>query len=169
MLIWITLLLLVVIGILFFLKSRTASPVSEEGPWPFYARRLMSAPEQVLYFRLVEALPDRVVLAQVQLSRILGVQKGANQQSWLNRISRMSADFVICTRDATVVAVVELDDASHDRADRQAADAKKDKALASAGIPVVRWPVKAIPDAAAIRQVLASASTPHSSTGKLKP
>jgi hypothetical protein len=64
--------------------------------WPFYAKKLLTQPEQVLYFRLVSALPEHIVLAQVQLSRFLGVKKGANVQSWLNRINRMSADYVIC-------------------------------------------------------------------------
>jgi len=52
----------------------------------------------VLYFRLVRALPESVVLAQVQLSRFLGVKKGSDYQSWLNRINQMSADFVVCAK-----------------------------------------------------------------------
>jgi hypothetical protein len=38
--------------------------------WPFYAKKLLSPAEQVLYFRLVQALPDSIIFAQVQLSRI---------------------------------------------------------------------------------------------------
>ncbi|GEM_PF-1648936 len=109
--------------------SNTVAAIEEVGPWPFYARNPLSSVEQVLYFRLCKALPQHMVLAQVQLSRMLGVKKGHNPQAWFNRISRMSADFVICTRDARVVAVIELDDASHQRAARQEADAKKDKGI----------------------------------------
>ena len=43
----------------------------------------------------------------------------------------MSADFVVCNKYSSIVAVIELDDATHQRNDRQAADAKKDKALGS--------------------------------------
>ncbi len=128
-------------------RRRTAG----QAPWPFYAKKPLSAPEQVLYFRLRMALPDHIVLAQVGLSRILGVRKGHNFGEWFNRINRMSADFVICTKDATIVAVIELDDASHDKADRRIADAKKDKALSSAGIRVLRWRVKSPPDEASIK------------------
>jgi very-short-patch-repair endonuclease len=127
-----------------------------DGEWPFYAKRPLSAPEQVLYFRLVKALPEHIVLAQVQLSRFLGVKKGNNSQSWLNRINRMSADFVVCQKDATVLAVIELDDASHRGERRVAADAKKDKSLASAGIRLVRWQVRSLPDEAAIRGSVAA-------------
>lgn len=91
-------------------KKRSASGRESDGPWPFYAKRVLSKPEQVLYHSLVEALPDHIVLAQVQLSRFLGVNKGENFHAWNNRINRMSADFLICTKDTSVVAVIELDD-----------------------------------------------------------
>lgn len=125
-------------------------------PWPFYAKKLMSAPEQVLYLRLCNALPQHIVLAQVGLSRILGVKKGHSAAQWFNRINRMSADFVLCAKDARVVAIIELDDASHSRADRLLADAKKDQALQSAGIRVVRWQAKAMPDEATIKAAFVS-------------
>jgi very-short-patch-repair endonuclease len=91
------------------------------------------------------------VLAQVQLSQLLGVKKGHNFQSWHNRINRMSVDFVVCNKDSNIVAVIELDNATHQRKDRQAADAKKDKALASAGVRIIRWQVMSIPDIASIQ------------------
>ena len=125
-----------------------------EETWPFYARKPLSEPEQILYFRLIKALPDHIVLAQVQLSRLLGVKKGNNHQAWFNRINRLSADFVVCNKDSSVVAVIELDDSSHEREDRQKTDAKKDKALAAAGVPVIRWQTKALPGDAAIKQLL---------------
>ena len=134
------------------LKSRLGS--DKEGAWPFHARKPLSAPEQILYFRLVKALPEHMVLAQVGLSRILGVNKGNNYQAWHNRINRMSADFVICQKDSSVVAVIELDDSTHERADRKVADTKKNRALEAAGIPIHRWQAKALPDEASIRQAL---------------
>ena len=139
-----------VIVILAIVKAKYQGGVPDE-VWPFYAKKLLSPPEQVLYFRLVQALPEHIVLAQVQLSRILGVKKGNNYQAWFNRINRMSADFVVCSKDSSIVAVIELDDATHQKEDRQAADAKKDKALTSAGIRIVRWQAKAIPDIATIK------------------
>lgn len=67
-----------------------------------------------------------------------------------NRINQLSIDFLIVTPDTRMVAAVELDDASHARADRQAADARKAHALRSAGIPLLRWRVGEMPDVAAI-------------------
>src|SRR6185437_13706650 len=84
------------------LQARTAR-VSEAGEWPYYAKKPLSAPEQILYFRLGEALPQHIVLAQVGLSRLLGVKKGNKSHAWNNRINRMSADFVVCGKDSSIV------------------------------------------------------------------
>ncbi|GAC1629711.1 MAG: hypothetical protein NVS9B10_21280 [Nevskia sp.] len=143
-------------ALLLIAKARKRGDLGD-APWPFYAKKPLSNPEQVLYFRLCKALPEHIVLAQVTLSRILGVRKGSNFGEWFNRINRMSADFVLCSKDSTVIAVVELDDASHERADRRAADTKKDKALTSAGIRIVRWQAKSIPDEATIKAAFARA------------
>ena len=119
--------------------------------WPFYAKRPLSQPEQVLYHRLVKALPDHIVLAQVQVSRVLGVKKGFSFHEWNNRINRLSYDFVVCSHDATVVAAIELDDKSHESNSRVATDQKKNRATASAGIRLIRWHVRALPDTSTIQ------------------
>jgi very-short-patch-repair endonuclease len=142
-----------VIVVLAVLKAKSPGGGADE-VWPFYAKKPLSQPEQVLYFRLIQALPEHIVLAQVQLSRLLGVKKGNNYQAWFNRINRMSADFVVCNKDSSIVAVIELDDSTHQKEDRQAADAKKDKALTSAGIRIVRWQAKSIPDIATIQSTI---------------
>jgi very-short-patch-repair endonuclease len=116
---------------------------------------VLSNPEQILYFRLCKAFPEYIVLAQVALSRMLGVNKGNNFGQWFNRINRLSADFVLCSKDSTIVAVIELDDSSHTKTTRQIADTKKDKALQSAGIRIMRWKVNSIPDEATIKALFA--------------
>lgn len=156
-LLWLAPLLLIAVVVLAILKQRGLLG-GAAGPWPFYVRKPLSQPEQVLYFRLVRALPDHIVLAQVQVSRVLGVKNGHNFHSWNNRVNRLSYDFVVCTKDSTVVAVIELDDKTHDGARRAATDAKKDKATKDAGLRIVRWHVKSLPDEEAIKQVLLNAA-----------
>jgi very-short-patch-repair endonuclease len=159
---WLILLLVViaVVVAIVVLKAKTQEGTGEE-EWPFYAKKPLTQPEQVLYFRLSKALPDHIILAQVQLSRFLGVKKGNNFQAWYNRVNRMSADFLVCSKDSSIVAVVELDDASHERRDRQSADTKKDKAFSSAGIRVVRWQAMALPDEVTIKAALLPNSPLH--------
>jgi very-short-patch-repair endonuclease len=139
------------------LKKR---PKAFGGPWPLEAcSTVLSQPEQVLYRRLVKALPNHLVFAQVQLSRFLKVKRGVPRQAWFNRISQLSADFLILKPDTSVIAAIELDDASHDRPGRRQADARKSHALQSAGIRLIRWHVRALPDEAAIRAALAGEPT----------
>lgn len=96
----------ILVAIVALLLAKKKQP-SESGPWPYYAKRPLSQPEQILHFRLANALPEHMILAQVQLSRMLGVKKGNNYQAWLNRINRMSADFVVCAKDSSILAVIE--------------------------------------------------------------
>jgi very-short-patch-repair endonuclease len=55
------------------------------------------------------------------------------------------ADFVVCNPDFSVLAVVELDDRSHDHPRRQDADRRKTEVLEAAGIPVIRVNGAALP------------------------
>src|ERR1700689_5456398 len=110
--------LLIILGI--FAELLRRRPQLPGGPWPLKVRdTVLSQPEQILYRRLVQTLPENLVLAQVQLSRFLEVDRGVPRQSWLNRISQLSADFLILNPDTSVVAAGELDDASHLRRSRQ--------------------------------------------------
>jgi hypothetical protein len=123
--------------------------------WPFYVKRPLSTPEQILYHRLVRALPNHIVLAQVQASRVLGVLTGYDFKQWNQRVDRLSYDFVVCSKDAKVVAAIELDDAAPDEPARLFAEAKKDKASAAAGLRLLRWSAHALPDDATIRSLFA--------------
>lgn len=164
------LVVLALVGIALFIARLKSG--GGEGPWPFVVRKPMSVPEQVLYFRLLEALPEHIVLAQVQLSRFLGVKRGHSVQAWQNRINRLSVDFLILKKDATVVAAIELDDKTHQRSDRRAADARKDRALADAGVKLVRWNVAEMPSTEGIRGGLAGPQSelrPSASGGRIEP
>ena len=148
--------LAIAIAIFLYLKKRGLLEGGGNGAWPFYVKKPLTQPEQVLYHRLVKALPEHIVLAQVQVSRVLGVKKGSNFSEWNNRINRLSYDFVICSKDSTVLVAVELDDKTHESSRRTATDDKKNKATADAGLRIVRWNVKALPDESAIQQALRS-------------
>ena len=134
--------------VLLALLAKLAKQKQTGGPWPFYVKRPLTEAEQTLYWSLVRALPGKVILAQVSLYALLGIKKGHKRMEWLNRINRMSVDFVICDKSFKALAVIELDDASHDKPARVGTDAKKDKVLADAGLRLVRW--RGVPDTAAI-------------------
>jgi hypothetical protein len=142
---------IIVLLVLALLAKKFASARREPNPWPFYAKKPLTQPEQVLYWRLVKTLPDHMVLAQVQVASVLGVKRGFKFHEWNNRINRMSYDFVICKKDGSVVAAIELDDKTHDSAKRAETDAKKQQATEAAGLILVRWSVAKMPDEVTIR------------------
>jgi NOL1/NOP2/fmu family ribosome biogenesis protein len=141
----------IVLLLLALLAKKFAGGSREPNPWPFYAKKPLTQPEQILYWRLVKALPEHIVLAQVQCSRVLGVKRGFKFNEWNNRINRLSYDFVICKKDGSVVAAIELDDKTHETAKRAETDAKKQRATEAAGVLLVRWNVAKMPDEAVIR------------------
>lgn len=145
----IMIIMILIITILIFKKK---SKNKKDEKYPFYAKKPLSNPEQILYHRLTEALPDYIILAQVQLSRILGVKKSYNFHEWNNKINRMSIDFIVCLKDSTIITAIELDDKSHEKTERIKADEKKNKALSDAGIKLIRWNTKKIPNIETIKK-----------------
>lgn len=118
-------------------------------PWPYRARVLMTEREQVMFHRLREACPELLVFSQVQLSRAIEVKPRVDDHtSWRNKIDRKSLDFVICLPDSSILAVIELDDKSHDRQKQKTRDADKTRALADAGVRLIR--VNEIPSVSAL-------------------
>lgn len=113
--------------------------------WPYYAKAPLNATERVLYDRLKKAFPGYMILAKVQLSAILGVRRGKSRRAWHHRVSRMSVDFAVCNSDAGLVTVIELNELDRKSPEKLMADAKKARALASAGLHIFRWDIKAIP------------------------
>jgi len=101
--------------------------------------------------------PDHIILAQVALSQIIDVSPGtSNRQAIRGKFKQLVADFVLCRSDFSIVAVIELDDPSHAQPHRQDADARKTKAVESAGVTFVRIPAGPIPSETDLRRVIQS-------------
>jgi SAM-dependent methyltransferase len=99
--------------------------------------------------------PEHKIFVQVALSQLIDVPESHPERfSIRNRFSQLVADFVLCRSDLSVVAVIELDDRSHERADRQYADARKNKALADAGLRLVRISAGTLPSEDALRALV---------------
>lgn len=96
-------------------------------------RWVLSKNESAMYHRLIQSLPDKVVLAQVSFGALLTARsRGAR-----NRFDRKIADFVVCDKAMQVLAVIELDDNSH--RGREGQDTVRDKLLQDAGYRVIRY------------------------------
>lgn len=118
----------------------------------------LSKTEQIFYHKLIEALPEYIVLAQVQLSSIIGIKESKKliiqrlHYKWLNPILQQSVDFLVCLKDFTIVAAIELDDKSHWGEKSINRDNKKDKNLEAAGINLIRWHAESMPSVEEIKQ-----------------
>jgi hypothetical protein len=105
---------------------------------PRYRRQsVMTANEREFYRRLLFACPDCEIWPQVPILALLRPDaKEGTRAFWLafRRISNARVDWVIA-RDTEVLAVVELDDRSHDAKK----DARRDEVLKSCGYRVLRF------------------------------
>lgn len=104
---------------------------SQEVPRPVW---MLTRNEQAMYFRLQGALPDLVVLSHVSFGALLTAEAMAVRKTF----DRKRADFMICEKSSKVVAIVELDDSSHDG--KRARGEKRDAQLHAAGYRVLRYP-----------------------------
>lgn len=106
-------------------------------------KQFLSEREQAMHNRLSQALPGLVILAQVSFGALLTAKAYAVR----NTFDRKTADFVVCDKAFQVLAVIELDDASH--RGKAARDSARDAMLMQAGYRVLRYPH--IPDIAQVR------------------
>lgn len=121
-------------------------------PWLARIRRkpLLTANEAEFFHRLLRALPGFYVFPQVSFGAFLtdDGQLSRNAQ-WAVRANfdRKIADFVVCERGSLkIVAVVELDDRTHDaQADRQ-----RDAITKAAGYQTIRYQSRQKPSEAEI-------------------
>lgn len=145
--------LAIVIGIILALivlvkaaKSLEAQKKSTEPDSAIKARKVLTANERAMYFRLTEAFPDYLILTQVAFSALLETRL----QTTRNKFDCRIAGFVVCTKAFDVIGIVELDDANH--RGREKGDAARDLLLAEAGYEVFRY--QDIPGAQSIRDGL---------------
>jgi hypothetical protein len=129
-----------VVAVVVLLALRT-QPQRTAGALPYERRRyLLSAAERSLFGVLEQATQGEYhIFAKVRVADLLSVQKGAaERQGHMNRITAKHVDFLLCDRAAVApVLAIELDDSSHDAADRQKRDVFLDDAFAAAGLPLL--------------------------------
>lgn len=161
-----SLIVLLLLGIAFFVFATFAakgngtknhSPLNQKLR-PYVSKKPLTHTETIFYHRLVEALPDLIVLAQVQLSSFLEIDRsktqGKNHHLWRNPISQQSIDFLICRKDFSIIVAIELDDKSHNNDSAIARDQKKNNNLEAAKVPLIRWHAEAMPEPDTIKRVV---------------
>lgn len=143
------------IGLVFIILAKKLRGATAEKR---YLPKALLTPNELEFFgRLIEALPEYYVFPQVALGAMLIPKVAETHKEFYrvrNTFSQKIADFVICGKNLNVVAIVELDDKTHNLAK----DAKRDAMLAQAGYRVIRWQSRTKPSIAEIQKTLASAA-----------
>ncbi|QYK54256.1 MAG: DUF2726 domain-containing protein [Fimbriimonadaceae bacterium] len=116
-------------------------PVSTKDRQPFSAKAsLLTAPELNFARGIIPYLPDHLHLCpKVSLKDVVHHGPNGLKNGNFGRISQKHLDFVIIESETGRIRLaIEIDDRSHQRADRQKSDQVKNQALAEAGIPLLR-------------------------------
>jgi Protein of unknown function (DUF2726) len=134
-----------------FLRGRAEGRLSYER-----RDRLFSAAERSFLGVLEQIVGEEYrVIGKVRIADIIRPRKGlpiGARISAFNRITSKHIDFAVCDpKTLQVIGVIELDDSSHNRIDRQLRDKFVDAALSSAGVPLVRIPAQRAYSPAEIR------------------
>ncbi len=136
----IILVLVTFVLIKFFLKLRMT--VSDLG----YRSKetLFSNAEKSFFFVLNQALSDSFeIFGKVRIADVLTPNKGLSRKQWSIAFSSISSkhfDFVLCDKKTlAIVAVLELDDKSHNQSKVIKRDAFVEKACQSANVKLVRF------------------------------
>lgn len=107
----------------------------------YKSRPILTDNETEFYNRMISALPDYVVHTQIAMSaliepRIDRMEDGSEYMRLRAKFSQKYVDFVVCRPGKLeVIAIVELDDITHDLEK----DAVRDEMLEGAYYNIVRW------------------------------
>jgi len=116
--------------------------------------RLLNDAEQELYMRLLEAMPNMRIFAQVGVAQLAQLRGRVDAQRLRGMASR-GVDFVVCGSDFGIVAAIEL--AWPTPGGETTAEDEKQAALESLGIPLIIFRPNQLPDADAISREIADA------------
>lgn len=116
-------------------------PKSSEPQYSYQARKsLLSAAELSFYQVLARLVGTRfAVCGKVRLADVFSVSGREGTQAARNRINQKHIDFLLCDpRTMAPLLGIELDDSSHQRADRSQRDDFVDEVFRIAGVPLLR-------------------------------
>lgn len=116
----------------------------------YRGKPLLSDNEKEFYQRLKRALPEFEVFTQVAMGAILAPNADRNSRRYhqiRGSFSQKIIDFLVCDPSLKVVAIIELDDRTHNAS----RDEKRDAMLQCANYRVLRWQSRNKPSEEEIR------------------
>ncbi len=153
-------------------RRTTTRPVEEPEIFPYLVRDDFFSSAEASFYRVLKTmLAERLLICpKVSLAEIFYVSRPNENAAYYNKINRKHVDFLLCD-PATLKPrlAIELDDASHQRADRMERDDFVDEVFSTAGLPLVRVPVQAAYNTAELAELLKAALRPDMGHGSKQP
>lgn len=143
-LIFFSLLLIVLIYLKIFTKTYNNK---------YQKKSLMTNNEFEFFNRLIKALPEYYIFSQVSMAAILDVDRKNTNIKYIqairNTFDRKIIDYVVYNKNKEIVAIIELDDRTHN----PEKDKKRDSMLWQAGYRTIRFQSKNKPTIEEIRKL----------------
>ncbi len=133
---------------LFFLILSFRKKVSEQQKvYKYQQIEIMSKAERSFYGVLKIALPESIeIFTKVRIADLLKPNNKQNNKDWriaFNKISSKHFDFVLCDKQTLkTIAVIELDDNSHNTRKAQIKDKFINEACKSGNLKIIRFKAK---------------------------
>lgn len=109
--------------------------------YPYKLTQRIFSEKEGYFYRDVRPIADKlglIVFTKMRVADLLYIPKGTeNEKAWFNRIKAKHIDFILVDRDYHIRLLVEVDDPTHNRPDRQARDQEVDEMFRQQGLEVL--------------------------------
>lgn len=116
-------------------------PTGEKITYPYKLTQRVFSPKEGYFYRDVRPIADKlklIVFTKMRLADLLYIPKGTeNEKAWFNRIKAKHIDFIFVDSNYKIRLLVEIDDQTHNHADRQARDEEVDEIFRQQGLEVL--------------------------------
>ncbi|NPA64269.1 MAG: DUF2726 domain-containing protein [Epsilonproteobacteria bacterium] len=133
----------VVAALFFFILALILIFLRKKPPLPYKRVRYILTPAERKFFHaLQEAVGERYyIFTKVRAADVLLPKDAKDRSRWrsaFNKVACKHFDYVLCDGEFRILLAIELDDRSHDRADRRERDDFVNWACKSAGFELMR-------------------------------
>ncbi len=155
------LLLLVALGVIWWLRVRTSKPAPLPTEWTLSARPVFNNDERRVYRQLREALPHHIVLSKLPLVRFSQPTDPQQVRYWYELLGAIHVTFAICSANGRVLAAIDLDT---DRGNSRRVLQIKQSVLAACRVRYLRCPIDHLPSVPELQLLV-----PHSTAAARGP